>query len=135
MSSEADPPQPIPFDWTELLRIAEELAERRDDEAALRTAVGRAYYAVFGVARRRLLAAGIRLPPGGLAHRAVWDALHNLPSSPARRAAQGGRRLLRQRTRADYDSTRRTTPAKAAKALEDAQDALGALDRLSVGSS
>ena len=39
-----------PFDWSEFLTVAEELARRTDDEVALRTAIGRAYYATFGVA-------------------------------------------------------------------------------------
>jgi len=42
------------FDGSAFLRVANELAHNSDDEASLRTAVGRAYYAVFLQARERL---------------------------------------------------------------------------------
>jgi uncharacterized protein (UPF0332 family) len=39
------------FDWTKYLKIAEELSKREDDEACLRTAISRAYYAVWCFSR------------------------------------------------------------------------------------
>lgn len=42
------------FDPSEFLRVANELAETVDDEARLRTAIGRAYYAVFLRARDKV---------------------------------------------------------------------------------
>ncbi len=45
------------FDPRSFLRLAEQLAQDDNDEASLRTAVGRAYYATFLQARDRL---GIR---------------------------------------------------------------------------
>ena len=44
---------PIPFDPLEFLALARTLTDLGDNEANLRTAVGRAYYAVFLVARQR----------------------------------------------------------------------------------
>ncbi len=48
----ADPAPP--FDPAQFLRVAAVLASAEANEAMLRTAVGRAYYAVFLVARDRL---------------------------------------------------------------------------------
>ena len=42
------------FDPNDFLRVADGLAQGSDDEASLRTAVGRAYYGVFLQARERL---------------------------------------------------------------------------------
>ena len=44
----------MPFDPTDFLRVAVSLAVQEEDEAALRTAVGRAYYSVFLAAREKL---------------------------------------------------------------------------------
>ena len=41
------------FDWTEYLTLAQELVQR-EEEACLRSAISRAYYAAFGKARERL---------------------------------------------------------------------------------
>jgi hypothetical protein len=73
------------------------------DEAAERSAIGRAYYAAFGMARTYLRRQGVRLPPGGLPHVAVWDRFHAVPDRAHRRIADRGRHLRRWRTRADYD--------------------------------
>jgi hypothetical protein len=45
--------QRVEFDPLEFLRLADELATDGADEAALRTAVGRVYYAVFLMARAK----------------------------------------------------------------------------------
>jgi hypothetical protein len=41
------------FDWTEFLDLADDLAGRRGDPAAKRTAISRAYYASFHLASAR----------------------------------------------------------------------------------
>ena len=48
------PFDPVPFDPAQFLRVAAIIASSEANEAMLRTAVGRAYYAVFLVARDRL---------------------------------------------------------------------------------
>ena len=47
------------FDWADYLTLAQELATRRSDEAALRPAVSRAYYAAFCQARNVLRREGV----------------------------------------------------------------------------
>jgi hypothetical protein len=92
-----------PFDWSDFLVVANELARRTGDEAATRTAIGRAYYAAFGVARRHLIRAGVAVPQAGPAHRLVWATFHATPGRVHRRIANRGRQLLLRRRRADYD--------------------------------
>lgn len=118
------------FDWSDFMSTAEELAQRDGDQAASRTAIGRCYYAAFGTARRQLLESGTPLPPGGLAHRAVWDRLHLSPDSVAKRAADRGRRLLGRRNQADYDNVATVSGIDARDAVLLAQGILQDLARL-----
>lgn len=92
-----------PFDWTEFLVVADDLASRGADEATARTAIGRAYYAAFGSARRHLGQAGVTIPQTGAAHPLVWETFHRSPDRVRRRIANRGRQLLRRRRQADYD--------------------------------
>ncbi len=48
------------FDPREFLRIANQLAQHNDDEASLRSAVNRAYYSVFLLARQKVGISGRR---------------------------------------------------------------------------
>lgn len=48
------PFDPVPFDPAQFLRVAAMIGSSEANEAMLRTAVGRAYYAVFLTARDRL---------------------------------------------------------------------------------
>ena len=82
------------FDPNDFLRIAYELGQEADDEAKLRTAVGRAYYAVFLRARERL---GIR--QRRYVHRLVIGALRRSD----RAAGDQLDKLEQLRGFADYD--------------------------------
>lgn len=91
------------FDWTEYLVFAKELSER-PDEAALRTAISRAYYAAFNRARAYCIAKGISVPESldNTRHKVVWDALLNRGRTLAG-AQANGTRLKRKRIDADYE--------------------------------
>ena len=91
------------FDWSRFLILAEELGQRRNDAAAQRTAISRAYYAAFCSARLRLRQDGGVIPPTSAAHRVLWN--HYLTAKVQHRRAIGamGERLRRARNRADYD--------------------------------
>lgn len=41
----------MPFDWIKFVSLAEELCHEKNDEAALRSSVSRAYYGAFGKTR------------------------------------------------------------------------------------
>jgi uncharacterized protein (UPF0332 family) len=87
------------FRWEEFLDLAEELAGRAGDEAALRTALSRAYYAVFHVGREYLAHAAITIDRSGSAHRQVQSEIE----ARDYRTGQDIFRLHRLRKEADYD--------------------------------
>ncbi len=112
------------FDWSDFLDVAEELANRTGDEAALRTAIGRAYYAAFGTARDRLIRSGVRIPQAGAAHAVVWDRFHASPNRAERRIANLGRQLRKRRSWADYDASYPNVASEARKAVRWARQVL-----------
>src|SRR4051794_14471838 len=91
------------FQWADFLRVAEELA-RQDSEAARRSAVSRAYYAAYNIARKKL-------PPDltpkfgdrGI-HVQLWTAYTQRKAMQLRTIGMNGERLRVSRTRADYDA-------------------------------
>lgn len=90
------------FDWAEYLRLARTLGTQTYDEAALRSAISRAYYAAFGTAAQDLRSRGTKLTTRGGVHKQVID-LFKSDSDP--RLVQVGvelDRLRRDRNRADY---------------------------------
>ena len=84
------------FDPAEFLRVAITLAAQDADEAALRTAVGRAYYSVFLDARDRL---GVTTVEG------VHGEVIRLLARRNRPLADQMRRLFNLRVVADYQMT------------------------------
>ena len=83
------------------MRVADRLSDT--DEAALRTAIGRVYYAVFCKNRETLSSAGLINTRGDDSdHRLVWEALKK---SKREGAANSLRNLRVYRNRADYDLT------------------------------
>ncbi len=92
------------FDWVQYLELADELAERRDNEAALRSAVSRAYYAAFCKSRQTLRDQGFIVPRRG-AHQFVWEKYQNHSEKSRRRLGAHGERLKKYREDADYEET------------------------------
>jgi uncharacterized protein (UPF0332 family) len=103
---------PNPFDPREFLRLAEELAKRGHDEAALRSAISRAYYAAYWVARRFLFGAGIRVQ----GHIEIWNAFRQLDEA-AWKTGENGSLLRRSRNSADYDERASNLEYRARNAL------------------
>ena len=95
----------MPFEWQEFLGLAERLLEV-DSEAAYRTAISRAYYSVFNVARERAERNNCRFDPdthGGM-HKKCWDLYRKGPDPGCTQLGIDGGRLSEVRTRADYKS-------------------------------
>lgn len=90
-----------PFDWRGYLRLARELATRAEDEASLRSAISRAYYAVFGTAIDRLHRHGWT-PARGQGHHHVWTTYQRAVPDVCRRIGQLGFYLRDARQSADY---------------------------------
>jgi len=95
----------MPFDWTNFLHLAEELATRAD-EASKRTAISRAYYFVFHVAfsRAELTAGPFQVGEGS--HRWCWDKYATTYVRTRDKICNelwlAGDRIKRRRIKADY---------------------------------
>ena len=89
------------FDWANYLTFAEELA-KRSDEAALRSAISRAYYSAYCKARNRLGESGIAVRTNS--HKWLWDYFRRSGNGEIRRLGLNGDRLRMARNRADYDN-------------------------------
>ena len=87
------------FDWSAYLNLAEELAGRLEEEAAWRSAISRAYYAVFHSARDYLDRKGPAVARSGSTHMEV----RNRMLWTERRLGEGLRQLHGLRKHADYD--------------------------------
>lgn len=117
------------FDWTRFLVLAEELASRGQDEAALRSAVSRAYYAAFGKTRQLLRSEGVALPANSHAHLLVWRSCR-LAEEPGRRyVGMVGDRLRKKRNAADYNDSLPDLPRMARDSIQIAQRLLSVLER------
>lgn len=125
------------FDWAAFLRVAEMLQGASDtdspdrNEAYLRTAVSRAYYAVYCQARNRLRdIEGIRIPVGASAHLVVRNRYEE--ADDPRHAEIGVHlRLLRyDRNRCDYDDKVSNLREIVGDSLARAGAALDLLERL-----
>jgi uncharacterized protein (UPF0332 family) len=91
------------FDWDEFLKLAKELAQQ-NDEASLRTAISRIYYAVYWKARIQLEKEGfvVRFGIGRGSHEQVWDEYNNRQGNDNKKIFKFGVELKRNRTKADY---------------------------------
>ncbi len=121
------------FDWADYLVLAEELGKRSDDEASLRSAVSRAYYAAFCTARNRLLQEGEEVPKTGEAHTVVWTKYRESAQKQRRDVGINGDRLRRVRNKADYDDELPNIHAEVEGAVARARRLLDSLRELDSG--
>lgn len=121
------------FDWADYLVLAEELGKRSDDEASLRSAVSRAYYAAFCTARNRLLQEGEEVPKTGEAHTVVWTKYRERAQKQRRDVGINGDRLRRVRNKADYDDELPNIHAEVEGAVARARRLLDSLRELDSG--
>jgi uncharacterized protein (UPF0332 family) len=91
-------------------------------EAEWRSAVSRAYYAAFHVARQLLLHCGFRVPRGDQAHAYLWLRLINSGHPDVHNAGLNLNHLRRVRNRADYDLDRPLDQAAAVAQVQAAAD-------------
>jgi hypothetical protein len=118
------------FEWRDFLTFAEALvADPLSGEAAHRSAVSRAYYAVFNLARGYLIAKERIEPARTDSHDQVWLALEG-GSHAERRIGQGGRRLRYWRNWADYETEYPQVARDAANLVALARRLTGEIDAL-----
>ena len=106
------------FDWREYLDLARELAgrgtTRSTEEAKLRSAISRAYYASYCKARNQYPA-----PPNfvGSEHTFVWNQFQKSSDLTRKEIGREGHRLRIDRNLADYEDIVMALPWLAAQAL------------------
>lgn len=115
------------MNWRDFLRLASRMAAD-STEADWRTAVSRAYYAAFHVARR--LAADLRftVPRADRAHQYLVFRLSNSGTAVVEQAGRELENLRRLRNRADYDETPAVLHSQAVAAVRVAEGIIQLLD-------
>ena len=88
-------------DWSAYLGLAEELALRADNEAAMRSAMSHAYYTAFGTAADHLRRRGIAVPVVK-SHAFVWRTFRHTPDPRHVEIGLQLDRLRQWREAADY---------------------------------
>ncbi|MBX3276441.1 MAG: hypothetical protein KF868_00425 [Acidobacteria bacterium] len=105
------------FDWKEYFSLAEELSQR-SDEAARRSAISRAYYSAFNVARAHAESQGWPIQTSRDSHKVVWDAFRSKGFGAVH---LNGSRLRDKRRQADYEDNISRLPDLMDTALEEAR--------------
>jgi len=115
------------MNWRDFLLLARRLAGGAS-EAEWRSAVSRAYYAAFHVARSLLSDLKFTVPRADRAHQYQVFRLSNSGEAAVEQAGRDLDTLRRLRNRADYDETPTLPQSQAAAAVQVAEGILQALD-------
>ncbi|HID61452.1 MAG TPA: HEPN domain-containing protein [Anaerolineae bacterium] len=123
------------FDWSEYFALAQELVGQAtspsSQEARLRSAISRAYYAAFCKARNYLRdREGHSIPRGGQVHRYVRNQFKKSSDKVRKEVGENLNRLRKDRNKADYDDTVTRLPAITRKTLKLAGRVISRLDDL-----
>jgi uncharacterized protein (UPF0332 family) len=116
----------------DFLTLAQDLTGQ-STEAAWRTAVSRAYYAAFHVARDLLEGLGFTVPHADPAHGYLWLRLANCGDPNVQQAGNRLNRLRGERNTADYDLTRSVVQATATALAQLAGAVIRVLDTATAG--
>jgi uncharacterized protein (UPF0332 family) len=97
-------------------------------EAEWRTAVSRAYYAVFHAARAILILCGFDVPRSERAHGYLWLRLTNSGHPDVELAGERLNNLRGVRNQSDYELAGELKRSKAVRQVQTAHDVMSALD-------
>lgn len=111
----------------DFLTLARQLAAG-STEASWRSAISRAYYAAFHVARNLLEDLGFAVPNGDQAHAYIYRRLQNCANAQVASAGMALDRLRSERNRADYDLHWRITQTSASSQIVAAERIILSLD-------
>lgn len=92
----------MPFDWNNFLTLAQELVQDNVVESQ-RTAINRAYYAIFNPAVERAIRRCGQ--PTGTKHAWCWERYSRTNDPLSRRLGAEGERLKKLRHKVDYDKS------------------------------
>jgi uncharacterized protein (UPF0332 family) len=115
------------MNWPDFLLLAARLATGTT-EAEWRTAVSRAYYAAFHVARTLFADLNFSVPRADRAHQYLVFRLSNCGESVVEQSGRDLDTLRRLRNRADYDDTPPLTQPQAGGAVQLAEGIIQVLD-------
>lgn len=123
------------FDWSMYLHLARELAgctsPPSTEEAKLRSAISRAYFAAFCHARNHLRdREGLPVPAGVDVHRYVRDRFRSSPEPLRKAIGENLNRLRKARNRVDYDDAVQNLSAQTHIVLGRAEQVIATLSRL-----
>jgi len=121
------------FDWSRYLNLARKLAgtaEAPGDEAELRAAISRAYYAAFMKARNLLRDRDGLIIPRKNAHQYVIKQFRNSSEKLRKRIGERLLNLRYYRNQADYEDTVTRLTEKSQEALTLARRIIAVLDGL-----
>ena len=119
------------FDWARYLVLAQDLVvQRSDDEASLRCAGSRAYYAAFCMASTLVFPNGRPDSTGIGSHALVWKTYKKAAEQITRKLAEDGFRLKRWRVTCDYDGSADITLAQTRLQIALAQSVLERLNSI-----
>jgi hypothetical protein len=117
------------FDWSEYLKLAQELASRKE-EACLRSSLSRAYYYVYNLALTRAERNGFISVQGESTHGQLWRLFSQSPEPECINLGQIALRLKEKREKADYKPVYRRIEEEVPQVLAEAQDFAARLGRL-----
>jgi uncharacterized protein (UPF0332 family) len=115
------------MNWRDYLLLATRLTTC-STEADWRTAISRAYYAAFHVARRLFADLSFAVPRADRAHQYLVFRLSNSGESVVEQAGRNLETLRRLRNRADYDEVPPLTQTQAGAAVQLAEGIIQVLD-------
>lgn len=121
-----------PFDWSQYLTVAEDLASRADD-ASQRSSLSRAYYYIYHLAFSRATENGFTIFPGEGTHKQLWRHFVESPEPECQRLGQIAGRLKEKRERADYNDFYPRLADEIPVMLAEARDFANLLSRLRRG--
>ncbi|MEC4986733.1 MAG: HEPN domain-containing protein [Oscillatoria sp. PMC 1068.18] len=121
------------FNWLEYLILAQKLAGTRENpanEAEMRSAISRAYYAAMIQSRNFLFERDKLLIPTQNTHQYVMNQYRNSSNKNRKKIGERLRRLRGYRNQADYDDTVKNLSNKTQEALTLARRIISGLDSL-----
>lgn len=122
------------FNWLEYLELAKALytspSNPGPEEACLRTAISRAYYAVFNIARAYAYSDHLQVGEGTGSHQAVIEHFKSSADSNKRRIGISLERLRTSRNKADYDRVLNNSLREAEKTIRGTEKLIKQLSNL-----
>jgi uncharacterized protein (UPF0332 family) len=111
-----------PFAWEAFLALAEDLQNSRSDEAAMRSAVSRAYYAAYHLSLAFLEQNSIAITSMANQHQAVWHEFQRGPDKNWKTVCRIGNNLKLRRVDADYLQKQKNWVQEARAAIAEAKN-------------